>query len=108
MSNQQPSTQPCCWSVRPNEHNPNCRKMLALENKRAAREAKSLKHQIAQAIFDKLWTIDNGKWIWPFGGKPVDVIHVEFQRVSPLEGQLRVKTRTNGVHYIDIKISEMM
>jgi len=103
-----PSTQECCWSTRPGEHNPNCKKMLERDERRAMRESKSLKHQVAHAIFGKLWTIDNEKWIWPFGGKPEGVIHVDFQRVSPLEGQLRIKTKHDGTHYINIKISEML
>ena len=65
-----------------------------------------LKLALANAIFS-----DPEHKPFNFGsidGATSGIISIEFTRLGNLETQLRVKTRTNGVHYYVLKLSELM
>ena len=39
-------------------------------------------------------------------GQPIEILSVEYMRLSNYSGQLRVKTDRDGTHYFEIRISE--
>jgi hypothetical protein len=67
----------------------------------------SLKHAIANAIFSD----PEHK---PFNFRAIDgqsfgeILSIEFHRTGNLQTQIRVKTRTDGTHYFNLRLSEMI
>ncbi len=61
---------------------------------------RSLKQEIAKKIFDQIR--------WDNLADEFDFDYVEAHKISPLEMQLRIKTKHHGFEYLNIKVAGMI